>query len=454
MATRGEDADLVRPLTAFLADGPRRASDAVRHLRVSQPTFSRLIARHADQFLTVGRSRATEYVARREIEDVGRTLPIYEVGEDGSSRELALLHAARTNAYFVQARGSDVEAGYFRDLPYFLHDLRPSGFLGRLIPRRHPDLRLPPDIGLWTSDQTLLYLSRFGWNLPGALIVGDEAFRLHLLHARAPQDVVTDEERARQYPRFADDLLAAGTPGSSAGGEQPKFLVSRMPAGTAVLVKFSPPVVDATSARLADVLVAEKLCLDVMRAHGQTAAAADVVTADDRVFLEVERFDRLPGGGRRGVLSLFALDAEFVGALGPWDASAAELVRQRRLPAEVVRDVRWRQLFGQLIANTDMHPGNLAFFARGTRVSELAPAYDMGPALYAPTSGHLRTPPFQPPIPSASDAPLWDGVCSAAHEAWTSMADDGRISAAFRAVAARNAAVVAEARGLGRLLPR
>ncbi len=446
--------DLARELRLFLGSGPRRASEATRHLGISQPTFSRLIGRHRDDFLVTGRGRATEYLAYRDITGVGRTTPIYEIAEDGSSRELAVLHAVRANAFFIESRVPDVESRYFPDLPYFLHDLRPSGFLGRLIPRRHPELSLPADIGLWTPDHVLLYISRLGWNLPGALIVGEEAFRLHLLHAREPADVVTDADRLAAYPRLADNLLAAGTPGSSAGGEQPKFLIMRAPAGTAALVKFSPPVVDATSQRIADLLIAEKICLDCMRARGHSASRAEILDINGRVFLEVERFDRVPGGGRLGVLSLFALDAEFVGNLQAWDLSTAALVKQGRVPADAGSEVHWRQVFGRLIANTDMHPGNLGFFVRGTRVTGLAPAYDMAPALYAPTMGHLRDVPFQPPMPSPSDAPLWEDACSAANDAWTAIANDPRMSAPFRSMAKKNALLVNDARQMRRLLPK
>lgn len=448
------DDALVGQLRVYLGGGPRRAADTARYLGISQPTFSRLIQRHRDDFLTVGRGRSTEYLARREVAGVGRAVPVYEIDEDGSAREVAAIHAVRATAFFVEARVPDLASGHFTDLPYFLHDMRPAGFLGRLIPRRHPELNAPADVTLWTADHALAYMSRFGWNLPGAFIVGEEAFRLHLMHTREPGDVVSDADRARAYPRFADDTLAAGAPGSSAGGEQPKFLVTRLPSGTGALVKFSPPVVDATSQRIADLLVAEKICLDSMRDRGHAAARADVIEAQGRMFLEVERFDRLAGGGRRGVMSLYALDAQFVGDLQDWDVSTPQLIRLGHVPATLGADVRWRHLFGLLIGNTDMHPGNLSFFVRGTRVTGLAPAYDMAPALYAPTMGHLRTPAFQPPIPSPADAPCWDDACSAAHDAWTRIAGDGRVSVEFRAVAARNAELVAGSRELARLLPR
>lgn len=408
---------------------------------------------HAGDFLVVGRARKTEYLARREITDVGGSVPVYEIAVDGSSRRIATVHGVHAAGYFVDAEVPDIEGGFFPDLPYFLHDLRPAGFLGRLVPRRHPELRLPADVTLWTGDHALAYVARHGWNLPGALIVGDDAFRLHLANLRSPPDVVRAEERAVVYPRLAEDLLGLGPPGSSAAGEQPKFLVSRSD-GTALLVKFSPPVGDAVSRRIADLLVSEKVCLEVIAARGQAAARAQLYEAADRMFLEVERFDRTTGGGRRGVISLYALDAQFVGSLQAWDASTAALIRAGRLPADVAKPVHWLQLFGRLIGNTDMHPGNVSFFTTGSRPHALAPAYDMSPSLYAPVLGHLRTPPFQPPLPAPADAPLWEDVCAAARDAWTQIAQHPQVSLEFRATAAQNAATVADLQAIGKRLPR
>jgi hypothetical protein len=250
---------------------------------------------------------------------------------------------------------------------------------------------------------------------------------------------------------MADNVMTWGNPGSSAGGEEPKFLLMR--AGTAALVKFSPPVRDATSRRLADLLIAEHLALECMRAAGHAAARSEILEAGERVFLESDRFDRTPGGGRRGLLSMLALDAEFVGHGASWSDSAAALHAQGRIDGGTLAEIRWRELFGQLIGNTDMHGGNLSFFTRGTRILGLAPAYDMGPALYAPSQGHLRNPPFRPPTPAPADAPIWDSACAAAYALWSQLSEHPRVSPEFRALAGDNAQHVAQARALGRLLP-
>lgn len=45
----------------------------------------------------------------------------------------------------------------YDDLPWFLFDLRPSGFLGRFVPMRHPELGLPVDIRAWSAEHLLGY---------------------------------------------------------------------------------------------------------------------------------------------------------------------------------------------------------------------------------------------------------------------------------------------------------
>jgi hypothetical protein len=440
-------------LRAFLARGPATAADAAAHLGIDQSSFSRLVKECQSDVLVVGRARSTRYMARREVFDLGRELPVYEIAEDGGARQLGALHPVLPGAFYFESMVEDADSGHFDDLPYFTHDLRPSGFLGRLVPRRHPELSLPSDIQLWTGNQTLLYIARHGWNLPGNLIVGDEAFRMHLVQAANPSDVVGAEERAARYPELADNVMSWGVPGSSAGGEQPKFLLTGTPGPRALLVKFSPPVRDATSARIADLLVAEHVVLQHLRACGRHAAHSEIIQAGDRVFLEVERFDRLAGGGRRGLISLAALDAEFVGSFASWVGTATELRRQGVIQEAALLEIRWLSLFGRLIGNTDMHGGNLSFFTRGTRLTGLAPVYDMSPAMYAPTQGHLRTPSFGVPMPEAADTPLWSTARAAAQEAWSQIAAHPLISTEFRALAKTNAEAVSAARGIERLLP-
>ena len=385
---------------------------------------------------------------------MGSSASIYQIQESGAARKLAVLHAIRPRGFYLEASSEAGESAFFQDLPYFLDDLRPSGFLGRLIPRRHPELEAPSDIQLWSADQSLTYISRYGWNLPGNLIVGDAAFRLYLQNMESPPDLVPAGQRQNQYPLLASDVMNQGVPGSSAGGEQPKFLASRTPGPVPVLVKFSPPVTDPVAQRLADLLVAEHLGHQALNEHGHPAARSELVRGGNRLFLEVERFDRLAGSGRRGVISLFALDAEFVGRLQSWSDTANQLLALKKIDSDTAAAIRWRELFGRLIANTDMHGANLALFTDGFRVTGLAPAYDMLPMAYSPQQGHLRDPPLALPIPDPGDAPIWARVCGAAIDFWSRVSSHPLVSEDFRRIAATNATVVERGRAIDRLLPR
>jgi len=92
-------------------------------------------------------------------------------------------------------------------------------------------------------------------------------------------------------------------------------------------------------------LVAEHLAMGVVREHGKFASKSELVESTTQMFLEVERFDRTPSGGRSGVLSSMALDAEFVGRMLSWTDSVTRLAEQGALPAALVTDVAWLRSF-------------------------------------------------------------------------------------------------------------
>jgi hypothetical protein len=115
-----------------------------------------------------------------------------------------------------------------------------------------------------------------------------------------------------------------------------------------------------------------------------------------------------------------------------------------QMDVEIVRRL-WT--FGRLIANTDMHPGNLSFHFQLEGEMPLAPVYDMLPMLYAPTAGDVVvTREFEVPLPSSENLDIWDTMVSLAESYWREVADHPRLSAGFAAIANANAAKVARAR--------
>jgi HipA-like C-terminal domain len=384
---------------------------------------------------------------------LGDRLPVYEVDPQARAERVAVLHAVSPDGYYVESLVSDIRSSFYSDLPYWMNELRPTGFLGRLVPQQHPELELPGDVRIWSANQTLRYIANFGWNLTGNLIVGDAAFQHYVSLARQSQNVVSVRTRKARFPLMSEEVLRTGTPGSSAGGEQPKFLASKVPPGSSVLVKFSPAAKGALARRSADLLVAEHLAHEVLNEHGKAASKSEVIVSAGQVFLEVERFDRTLAGGRCGVLSLLALDAEFIGRARTWTDSATRLAEVAIIPPALVPEIAWLELFGRLIANTDMHLGNLSFLMSGARVLGLTPAYDMLPAQYAGQQGHLRTVAFQPPAPGPAMIGFWEPASRAAVDFWQRVATHSLISADFRRIARHNSTLVEGFRDAARLLP-
>jgi serine/threonine protein kinase HipA of HipAB toxin-antitoxin module len=105
--------------------------------------------------------------------------------------------------------------------------------------------------------------------------------------------------------------------------------------------------------------------------------------------LECERFDRVGAEGRRGAVSLFALDTSRYGILDNWTAAANRLADDAVLSSEDAERIRLIDAFGALIANTDRHFGNITLFDRYEGLFELAPFYDMVPMLFAPQGGQI-----------------------------------------------------------------
>jgi hypothetical protein len=318
-------------------------------------------------------------------------------------------------------------------------------YLGRLLPRRYPKIRAPADIRLWGSDHVLRFATRYGWNLPGALIVGEEAFRAFMEQAGSPPDRVASDSRAQSYPELASDVLAAGPAGWSAGGEQPKFLAT-LDEGerlVPVLVKVSPPLTESTAVRTADLLIAEHVAHEILAAAGHPTARSKLLWAGDRLFLEVERFDREGPEHRRGMISLEAVDAEFVGSLERWTTTTEALVAHGLLSEEDHREVRWRFVFGDLIANTDMHMGNLSLWLDDFTIAGVAPCYDMLPMAYSVRNNEIVPFLFSPRVPSPADADVARSAWETAVLFWQAVADHSHLSVGFREIALNNAQKVA-----------
>lgn len=444
-------------LDVLTRSGPMAAPDLCRQLGISQAGLSRLVRSLPDQVLVAGKARSTRYAAARRLFDVPVPVPVYEVRSGSESpRHFVDLWPIHPRGYCVRWVDEN-RATFYEDLPWFLDGLRPSGFLGRLLARRQGGLGFPEDVRLWSGDQVLVFVFRSGADLVGAFVVGDGAYQRFLSHASAPVDVVDSGEKELRYLEIARDVLSFGNAGSSAAGEHPKFLATLRSGGqlTPVLVKFSPPVNDAASERVSDLLVCEHLALRVLVSLGFPSTESEILQAGNRTFLQVRRFDRQGLSHRVGQVALAALDAEFVGSdLRSWSASVALLVRKGVVPASELPRVQLQELFGLLIGNADQHFGNLALDLDGSTLTRVSPPYDMSPMYYYPRHGEHRDDPF----PLSGLPPQFAAVAPTALDAavhfWNEVASDSRISKSFQGIARDNAARVEAMRGQLDLLPR
>ena len=229
--------------------------------------------------------------------------------------------------------------------------------------------------------------------------------------------------------------------GSSAGGEQPKFLADVLAAEggiRSVLVKFSSADASPVSQRWADLLCCEHLAAQTLYAQQVPCARTQMLDVGGRRFLEVERYDRPNGAGRRGVVTLGAIEDAFVPEdPADWIDAARRLEAAQVISPADAQALQWRWCFGDLIGNTDMHRANASFWLGDKLPFSLAPAYDMVPMLYAPgAQGDLgeRTLSRRPPLPRI--AAVWAEAAVAAADFWRRVTADERISADFRAIAA------------------
>jgi hypothetical protein len=241
---------------------------------------------------------------------LGYRFSVFMVDAEGNGNkigELLSLHGG----YRWEGTG-EWSSKLYPHLSWFIEDMRPGGFVGRaFVQRLSLDLGLPDWLTGWKDDDTLVALSRRGENTVGDLIVGDESIMRYLISVSTTAPV-----EAASYPDLANAALAGDPPGSSAGGEQPKFtaLVKRGDSFQHVLVKFSPLVSTPQGQRWSDLLVCEHIALGALEMFGIPAVFSAIHQLGGRSFLEVKRFDRVGLCGRSPVASLTVVDAEFVGS--------------------------------------------------------------------------------------------------------------------------------------------
>ena len=444
-------------LNAELRRNPPHAAAALaERLGVSAPTLLRMVRERPDDIFRLGSTKNARYALRRPLRGKAAPNPVFRIDTEGRGHEVGTLELAAPSGTVLDLRAwswpspDDNPHGWWDGLPYPLYDMQPQGFIGRNFARAaHGPLGIAPDPKAWSDDDIVWILSQSGADTPGNLIVGEVAYQKWLTSVATGEAAIAPEALAETYARQATAAVSGGIAGSSAAGEFPKFTARRELAGALtphVIVKFSGADNSAAVQRWSDLLVCEQLALDALAEFtGLATARSRIIRGAGRAFLESERFDRIGQFGRRSLITLASLHAALLGTTPTtWPDIAAKMAAKRWLTAAEVERVGTLWWYGKLIANSDMHLGNLSFHIRdataGEPSLELTPAYDMLPMRYAPLSGGEvpTNNDFSPPLPLPRERERWLIAHKAALNFWQRAGDDQRISVPFRDICQAN----------------
>jgi len=421
--------------------GSLKSSDLQKSTNLSQPQISRYLKLLEPQVIKIGKGKTTEYVHTRQVSQVGDRITVYRITTEGRLVKRGILYPILPKGFYW---GSEIASTskIYDDLPYFLNDLRPSGYLGRLIPRIYPEWEFPEDIRLWTSESTLRYLTHFGVDLVGDYIIGERAAEKFLQKNLEGPSRHENKDEIEVYEAHARRVEAEGIPGSSAGGEHPKFLTLRPSDGLPVIVKFVQNGSNEITQRRIDLIRAEHIAAELFVSRNQ-ATSTRILKGDTYTFLEIDRFDRVGSVGRRGVISLLSLDAEFIGSGESWSVVARKLLHYKIIDKEILSEICLREYFGNLIGNTDMHGGNLSFFFEDEKILGLSPIYDMLPMKYSPIQEKISYEPIRLIAPRPSDIEIWKEATALAIRYWRLIQETKEFSLAFIEIAKRNESLIA-----------
>lgn len=411
---RASGADIHQEVERQLRLGVRTAAQLISALGISQSTLSRTIhalSRTVTSFRVKG--------LRTPLYGLLRVLPM-----GLSARQRIYRHMREGNiepfadVEFL-AGGATVErignvTRLYEGLPPYMLFAAPSGFLGRQLAhdaaRNQP---FPPSLKDWNDDHRVAYLFTQGLNLPGNLIFGSAPLERELAFMAVRPTPA--EDRIDSYVGMATAIRGAAY-GSSAGGEQPKFLWLTEDTGH-VIVKFAK-----AGSRMADLLPLEHLALRSLAAVGVPSSSTRLLAAGDYVFLEVQRFDRVGLNGRIGMLSAGSVDDEFFGMRDSWSEFAARCEQARYLTTEDARNIDVMAAFSELVGNNDRHFENISLLIREDgEYQGVAPAYDILPMRYASLGGGVDPDltPIEPKIGTIGAQPaVWARAAEAAERFW------------------------------------
>lgn len=322
---------------------------------------------------------------------LGAEVPIRRVRQDGTVDLLGHFRPAQREldlvapGYPLAGVGKHPIEG---DLPWVFDEAAPDGFLAKSFASWFPELGLPRDRALWSPRNVLDAICERGHDLSGNLVIGEASWELYQRTFQG-EGLIRGLDRAEaplHYARFADQALQVPSR-SSVGGARPKFVL-RLAGGAGLIVKFTPPLSTQTGRRWADLLRMEAHAANVLRDAGIRTVGGRYLEHEGRGYLEVERFDRLPGGGRVGHVTLFNLGVALYGEAENATKVVAALARDGMTAADHARFQRVHA-FSRAINNDDTHLGNYGLVIDDDGACMLAPAYDVVPMAFAPRHDEL-----------------------------------------------------------------
>lgn len=220
----------------------------------------------------------------------------------------------------------------------------------------------------------LTYLANSGSNRIGALDFQNSPTQyIHRGETASLEQLMNAAELIEAGEALPNELQAAAGHGTSIGGATPKALLSD--GNRELIVKF------ASTTDTRPVIQAEAAAAFLAERVGIRVARSEIRTVSGKKVLLLERFDRLPSGERKQMLSaLTILGENEMGSRhssypaladeirkGPWDHVAATL-----------EELFTRLVFNVCIGNTDDHLRNHAAFWDGEFL-RLTPAFDLTP---------------------------------------------------------------------------
>lgn len=173
----------IEQLQLLLRQGPSKATALVKSLAISQPTFSRLWTATRGG-VVLGAGKARQYALRRQVQGVDAPIPVFCVTAAGHIAPMGQLDLLQ-GGFYAMTPLEGTHHDVYQGMPFFISDVGPQGFLGRMEPGRNRELELPADIWRWTTEQVLKYISRRSEHAAGDLILGNESYGRYLESAAA-----------------------------------------------------------------------------------------------------------------------------------------------------------------------------------------------------------------------------------------------------------------------------